>query len=114
MSNVVETQTEVSVPSGRLWNDDVVSTDDYGLFENLDALVKYVWDNAQNVIGLFSYIPKAIFISDKNYIALEYIDEDCDHDEPCADEDADKCLATRTVREEEVYFRYTDLTRIVR
>ena len=108
----VENLTEIDIPLGRIWNDDIVSTEDFGLFENLDVLARWIWDNASEVIGLSNYEPTALFQSDKGHLVLEYRADYCDHEDEC--EDTKACEDSRKTDEELVYYKYENLTRFVR
>jgi hypothetical protein len=71
-------QDELELPTGRIYFDDIIKTDEFGLFQNLDALLLWASKNPNDVSGYSGRTFLRSYRTARGNLAVVYVCEDID------------------------------------
>jgi hypothetical protein len=69
-------QDELELPAGRIYFDDIIKTDEFGLFANLDALLLWASKNPKEVSGYSGQIFLRSYRTARGNLGMVYVCED--------------------------------------
>lgn len=72
------TNEQLELPTGRIYFDDIIKTDEFGLFQNLDALLLWASENPKEVSGYSGRTFLRSYRNDKGNVCVVYVCEDID------------------------------------
>lgn len=71
-------QDELELPIGRIYFDDIIKTDEFGLFQNLDALLLWASENPAEVSGYSTRTFLRSYRNDRGNVCVVYVCKDID------------------------------------